>query len=832
MSIENPEKLTEEEVKEDIERLIKPMGGKILVCEKPFGGFSVGDVIKTKKEKGTFKVKLFDSEKEKLVKGENWITVDSGEDFEDFSNSFILRKKEENPEPVLNKEIEISKEVEEVLDAEQLNNLAESIKKDKDSFEENGFNTNAMQGNIDIALENIKNKKETNKDLRGVLAKAIKLARELQEETEKIKKEDVINESIKEKEGDLATREQLLKSKEDIGRAIKRVEELEKERIRLKDVQKEYDSDEAIEIFERQIKEYTSEISKLKGEIIKSVARMDREKKEDKIEKADQKISSKEINKILREFKDSSIELQIKGGGADRFVITDFPDREYVVLKNINNEEDIRTISRNVLYELNPEEAELRRAVRGEIKEAKDIAEERAIKNEMVDSITKAQREAEAVKKFIEEKAEKIEKEPEITEPETGVETEEKEPKTTREVLERLGLLEELKMFENIFINREKDLAVIESYINDKINNGEEITQEDKEKRKEATEEVARARINVTTAKGVALSLKVPENKEDEDKTLNEEIKMTNLLLKQYEILGKIRGEEEEKSEKLNPEKQGVVNKLSSAVVNWGIDKMPKFLTHKKEVSSNQQSEKPKKEGRWKSLFNYIDQKLHRNSAEEEKEFKDDVAMEFLKILKEDNKQLENELSTNKNLKDGELTKIVSSDDIKKIAKKLSEKYEEGTGKLEKRIRDVGFAQGDLEETMKSGEDEGDLDADKDNVNIMGDSLSTEKAEPIEIIKEASKTEEIEMTKEMKSVVKKELKTILRTASEIYLIPIENMLDTYSDKKCGDFRNDVPLFKKDLDNFLERLKINPDEVKNIKLKEFKEIYDKIKEEEK
>lgn len=753
MGIENPEKLTEEEVKEDIERLIKPMGGKILVCEKPFGGFNVGDAIKTKKEKGAFEVKLFDLGKKSLVKGENWITVDFGEDFEDFSNSFILRKKEENPEPVLNEEIETSKEVGEVLDAEQLNNLAESIKKNKDSFEENGFNTNAMQGDIDIALENIKNKEEISKDLYGVLARATKLAQELQEKTGEIEKK--------------------------------------KERATLRT-------------------------------------------------EADQKVSLEEINKTLREFKDNEIELQIKGGGNDSFVITDFPDREYVVLKNINDEEDIRTISRGALYELNPEEAELRRAVRGEIKEAKDIVIEKATKEEMMDSITKAQREAEAVKKFIEEKAEKIEKEPEITEPETGVETEEKEPRTTRKVLERLGLLEELKIFENIFINREKDLAVIESYINDKINNGEKITQEDKERRKEASEEVARARINVTTAKGVALSLKVSENKKDERETLREEIEMTNLLLKQYEILGKIRGEEEKRSEKLNPEKQGAVNKLSSAVVNWGIDKMPKFLTHKKEVSSNQQSEKPKKEGRWKNLFDYIDQKLHRNSAEEEnkkkeeeeeKEFKDDVAMEFLKILKEDNEQLENELSTNKNLKDGELTKIVSSDDIKRIAKKLSEKYGEDTGELEKKIKEVEFARGDFEKVMESGEDKEDLDADEGIVNIMRDSLSTEEAEPIETTKEAFKTEEIEMTKEMKSVVKKELKTILRTANAIYLIPIENMLDAYSDKKCGDFRNDVPLFKKDLDDFLERLKINPDEVKDIKLEEFKKIYDEVKKEE-
>lgn len=102
-------------------------------------------------------------------------------------------------------------------------------------------------------------------------------------------------------------------------------------------------------------------------------------------EKGDEGVDFREINRTLREFKDNEIELKIEKGGKDSFIITELPGSEYVVLKNVNDEGDVKTISRDDLCDLNPEETELRKVVREKIKEAEDAVVEKAVKEEKED---------------------------------------------------------------------------------------------------------------------------------------------------------------------------------------------------------------------------------------------------------------------------------------------------------------------------------------------------------------------------------------------------------------------------------------------------------------
>ena len=86
---------------------------------------------------------------------------------------------------------------------------------------------------------------------------------------------------------------------------------------------------------------------------------------------------------------------------------------------------------------------------------------------------------------------------------------------------------------------RTEDFLKIEDCINNKKKKGEEITQEDKDKRRKALEEVQKANIYITTIRGVEASLEVEKDAEDEDRILDKKIKIQQLLSRQFEVLGK-----------------------------------------------------------------------------------------------------------------------------------------------------------------------------------------------------------------------------------------------------------------------------------------------------
>lgn len=329
-----------EKEKENVKRLKDPMGGKILVCEKPFGGFNAGDAVKTSNKNGMFKIKLFDLGKNELIKDENWIAVESGEDFEDFSNSFVLKVEEkdqmgtetEKEAPKQNKELETI-EIAVEKKTEEIKLLLEELQ--KKSFE--GL-ANLTVSDLEKEIKKIDNYTE-DKDLMTKIGNG---------------KIDLLR----------------------YGKEMRRL------------------------LYEKQEKESGAE-----------------ETEEEKIDKG---VDPREMNRTLKEFRDNGIKLKIKEGGGANFIINELPGkdhREYVVLKNMEDEGDIRTISRDVLYKLNPEEAELRRAVKEEIKEAEDIATEKIIREETADDFTRAQRNAEALKNITDEKIkQKIEPEEPIDE--------------------------------------------------------------------------------------------------------------------------------------------------------------------------------------------------------------------------------------------------------------------------------------------------------------------------------------------------------------------------------------------------------------------------------
>ncbi|MEA1937345.1 MAG: hypothetical protein U9N04_04525 [Patescibacteria group bacterium] len=97
----------------------------------------------------------------------------------------------------------------------------------------------------------------------------------------------------------------------------------------------------------------------------------------------------RKINKMLKKFRESGTKLRIKEGENPNFIVTEFPDEgvnksegDYVALKNVDEEGDIRTISRDALYNLNSEAVEFRKAVEEEIEDAKDSVVEKIIKEE------------------------------------------------------------------------------------------------------------------------------------------------------------------------------------------------------------------------------------------------------------------------------------------------------------------------------------------------------------------------------------------------------------------------------------------------------------------
>lgn len=107
--------------------------------------------------------------------------------------------------------------------------------------------------------------------------------------------------------------------------------------------------------------------------------------KESEAREKDEKKKWNNINRMLRDFKENEVKLRIEEGGGSSFIITELPsdNPDYVALKNINDENDERAISRDVLHDLNPEAVEFRKAVREEIKEAEDMAVEKIVDEEI-----------------------------------------------------------------------------------------------------------------------------------------------------------------------------------------------------------------------------------------------------------------------------------------------------------------------------------------------------------------------------------------------------------------------------------------------------------------
>ncbi|MBW6440927.1 hypothetical protein K0B03_02725 [Patescibacteria group bacterium] len=94
------------------------------------------------------------------------------------------------------------------------------------------------------------------------------------------------------------------------------------------------------------------------------------------------KDSAREINRGLKSLMENGILLRIGEGENSDFKIIDLPQEnpDYVVLENQKNKNDIRTISRDVLFNLNTNEIE---AVSREIKEANKIARDIAVEEDL-----------------------------------------------------------------------------------------------------------------------------------------------------------------------------------------------------------------------------------------------------------------------------------------------------------------------------------------------------------------------------------------------------------------------------------------------------------------
>jgi hypothetical protein len=536
------------------------------------------------------------------------------------------------------------------------------------------------------------------------------------------------------------------------------------------------------------------------------------------------------------------------------------------------------------------EEAELRKAVKDEVKEAKDMVIEKVVGEEKeytVNDFAKAQGEAEAIKNFTDEKIEqekkwknleglikdtveveykegssirilfekegrekaeeqlkgkgdfeghirrrlehlgldpedeknferakemhlrmydelldKIESEQE-TEPEiietpeikTEIET---EPKTTREVIEQLGLLEELEVFERILADKERDLAEIENYINNKKRGGEEITQEDEDRRNKASEEVQRADINVNTARGVGASLEVEKDTEDEKRILEKKIRMQNLLLTQFEVLGKIKGIEDKNVEKLSPKKQRAAKRFVGAVV----DKLPKRFTYKGgDGGGGEQTEEPKKVGRLEKLQNLVERKLFGNSAESENsELKNAVAVEILKIIA-DKKRLFKKFEGN----EGKSIKIedIGDENMEEIINGLPDELRNKQG-IGDEIKNLRFKREYLEEVIRGGDE-------------------TEKT--------------FKISGETKSAMKENFKEIIdkKHTGDMMLCINKSLSDDNLHKDFGKLGNSPfsPFYGymgKDAINILHSSGMGYNDIENVDVREFMEEFKKIYEE--
>jgi len=305
----------------------------------------------------------------------------------------------------------------------------------------------------------------------------------------------------------------------------------------------------------------------------------------------------------------------------------------------------------------------------------------------------------------------KIEPEvPETPEPEPTPEKE-KELRTTREVIEELELLERLKIFESNLKNRIEEKARIEKDIDEKIKNGEKITQEDEIKRDKASEEVQMAKINVTTAKGVGVSLEVPikGDTNDEMRILNKEIMMTELLLKQYEVLGKMGEEQDRKSERLNSEKQEGLKKYWDAATDKIYSKLPNWITDKG-ANNSQQAGEPKERWYNKELsvesIKEIFGRGKKEKGDERKEideakFKQAVAVEVLGTLSDEN--IERIKNTKIEIKLGKVKNGVEGEGLNKIAEKLFNQYggEDNMEEFREKIAEINLNSEDIKKAVE-----------------------------------------------------------------------------------------------------------------------------------
>ena len=291
----------------------------------------------------------------------------------------------------------------------------------------------------------------------------------------------------------------------------------------------------------------------------------------------------------------------------------------------------------------------------------------------------------------------------------------EKEPRTTREVIEKLGLLKELEMFEEHLKSREIELAEIE-----KLKNGEEVTEENKIERIRALGEVERAKINVTTAKGVGASLEVPEGgtaeeiRKDEMRILDKEIMLTDLLSRQLDNYIKINSIENEKVERLSKEKQGAFKKYWGATIDKVYGKLPNWITHEnKGANNNQQTEEPKEKWYNRGLLKKVFGDKAEESENDQEKFNEDklknaVLAKCLKMWGVTNKKELDDFLDEMKKKDKEKGKqmdvnIEEEKDAKEIAESLFDEYgeEKKMEDLVEIIKEFGFTQKDIKEAVE-----------------------------------------------------------------------------------------------------------------------------------
>ena len=304
----------------------------------------------------------------------------------------------------------------------------------------------------------------------------------------------------------------------------------------------------------------------------------------------------------------------------------------------------------------------------------------------------------------------KPETEPETPEkPEIKIEIE-KEPRTIGEIIEILGSFENYEMFKEIYEEKRKRKAEMRRELNRKEKDGEEISKEERKEYDNILEEEQRAKIDVDNEEIGALYLITPRSEEMEDWIIKRKLELTELLKKNYEILGKMKGEEERKFKELSSGEREAAGGFCSNIVNKGLETFKRF-TNK---DSSQQTEKPEKVGLLRSLRNRAEERLFGNSTESEKDrFKKIVVLEFLEVMGKGGLE---EALEDKGLKDGGYIRF-EDDDVEIIAKKLFDKNGGDLEELKNKTRELKFWREDFEGL--AGEKEKKTDLNEGAVDII-----------------------------------------------------------------------------------------------------------------